>query len=161
MNERRKKRAGQARTESAAAGRATALFEQFSLDWLRTLARGEAAGEATASLMAFAECAQVHRIPWRDPIEAAAGALEQRCALCAAASPLDAAMFDMARAALLLVAEALAQDRLAAARRSTRSLDLHRAAAAFIRACEQQAKSEGWSYLDLLVRAICDKPPAP
>jgi hypothetical protein len=140
--------------DRSAESRAQAQFEQFGLEWLRAIARGGEAGAATQSLMAFAETAQCGRIPWREPIEEAARTLERRCAEYAQASELDAAMFDQARAALLLLAEALATDRLASARRSARSLDLHRATGRFVQACERRARSEGWSYLDLIGKSL-------
>jgi len=136
--------------DSTADAAAAALFERFSLDWLRTIARGGDAGEASDSLMNFVELAQFSRIPWRGAMEAAADALERRRQLCAAASLLDAAMFDVARAALLLLVEASAIDGFAPARRSARSLDLHAATGRFIQACEDQARS----YLDLLVASM-------
>ena len=134
-------------------GAASTAFEEFSLEWLRAVARGGDARQASNALMSFVELAQTSHTPWRGAIEAAAGLLRRRCAVCAAASPLDAAMFDMAQAALNLLIEALAVDPFAQARRATRSLDLHAAARNFIGACEDQARSEGWSYLDLLVRS--------
>ena len=140
--------------DSAPEASAALLFEQFSLDWLRTIARGGHAGEASRSLMNFVELAQSSRIPWRGAIEAAAGTLERRRQLCAAASQVDAAMFDVARAALFLLVEASATDRFAPARRSARSLYLHAATGRFIHACELQSRSEGWSYLDLLAASI-------
>lgn len=136
-----------------------AQFDLFTLEFLRALARGQDAGRATGALMGFVELAGQARTPWKAAIEQSIRRCDQRIADRAGGAEVDRALFDLGRAGLLVMIEALAPDPVAAARAATRSDALHRAVLGFVAACERQAQRENWSYIALLYQRF--KPDSP
>lgn len=132
-------------------------FHLFTTELMRAVARGQSARRATEALIAFVELSARGQAPWGGTIERAIRACDASIEQRAAQSELDAALFDVARAGLLLMTEALALDPVAAARGATRSDALHQAVLRFTRACERQARREGWSYVGMLAERLGPK----
>lgn len=144
-----------------------ALFHDFATETMRAVARGEGAGKVAMALAGFVDFSARARAPWSDSIAQALSACDALIDERAGQSELDRALFDLGRAGLALITEALARDPVAAARSALRSDDLHRAVLLFLRACEREARRENWSYIDLLAERLTQQweirpsPPAP
>lgn len=131
-----------------------ALFHDFATETMRAVARGEGAGKVATALAGFVDFSARARAPWPVSIARALSACDTLIRERASQSELDGALFDLGRAGLALMTEALARDPAAAARSALRSDDLHRAVLRFLRACEREARRENWSYIDMLAERL-------
>ncbi len=132
----------------------------FMAELLRAFVRGRSARRATEALMAFVDLSQRARAPWEKTIEQAVRSCDALIAERATASEVDKALFELGRAALRAMVEAISFDPLAAARSAARSDALHRAVLRFARACEREASREGWSYIGLLKERLAATAPS-
>ncbi len=126
------------------------LFHDFATETMRAVGRGDGADKVAMALAGFVDFSARARAPWALSIAGALSACDGLISERASHSELDRALFDLGRAGLALMTEALARDPVAAARSALRSDELHRAVLGFLRACERQARREDWSYIELL-----------
>lgn len=134
-------------------------FEGFVVVLLRSLASGDGSYQVTQQFFRFLEHAQQSQVPIGPVLDGALKELHQRAFDTEGLDDYDVEQKDITQAALRVIAESMATDNAARARRSKRELSLTRAIEEKILSSETRSREHGWSYVENLTKRLGKWPP--
>jgi hypothetical protein len=129
-------------------------FEDFVVVLLRTLASGDGSHQLTQQFFRFLEHAQENKVPIAPVFD---GAISNLHAMAFATDDLpfyEIERKDITQAALRVIAESMATDNAARARRSKREQSLTQAIEQKILSSETRSRENGWSYVENLTKRL-------
>jgi hypothetical protein len=129
-------------------------FEEFAVALLRSLAGGDQSYQTTQQFFRFLQHAQESRVPIGPVIDGAIGELHRMAFETERADGYDVERKDVTQAALRVIAESMASDNAARARRSKREDYLNRAIEEKILGSETRSRENGWSYVENLTKRL-------
>lgn len=133
-------------------------FESFVVVLLRSLASGDGGYRLSEAFFRFLEHAQKTGVPVGPVLD---GAVKRLCedAFDAKGDDYDADKKYVLETALMVIAESMASDNLARARKSKREGDFRQAIEEFVIGRERRSRENGWSYLSRATESLGKWPP--